>query len=237
MITLSGAWLLVTVLTLLALGMAAGYALASMRARRDIGGRTPVELKQDYDGYQQKVEKHFVTTNELLERMTAQYREVYAHMADSARDLCSAPDIRIDDHMRLIALEQMRDKRADEARDDGADDKASLDALAVTGAAVAAASTAGADDKEEPYVALDEERAYQQTTMFEDPTFDADAAAEQAAPAHAPPGEQATDIEDRTDTPVAASDEPEPSAFADHADGDAENEDGDGESKTVSKAA
>jgi len=114
MFTISGVWLVATVLLLLSLGMLAGYAMASIRARLDIGGRTPAELKQDFDQYQSKVDRHFETTNELLERMTAQYREVYAHMAASARELCSAPDARIDDHMRLIALEQMREE-AEEA--------------------------------------------------------------------------------------------------------------------------
>ncbi|MEQ8230289.1 MAG: DUF1043 family protein [Gammaproteobacteria bacterium] len=140
--TLSGFGLVVTVLAFFGLGILTGYVFASMRARLDGGGRTPVELKQDFDDYQARVDDHFVTTNELLGRLTAQYREVYAHMAAGARDLCRNEASRIDDPLALDAPPA--------AAGNGADDRtaAALEqaAVALGSAAVAAGAATAAED-------------------------------------------------------------------------------------------
>ncbi len=101
MVTLSAMGIFLWTVGLVALGAAAGYLWAGVRAREASGGRPPAELKRDYDQYRGKVDAHFATTNELLQRMTEQYREVYAHMASGARELCEVEPARLADHLSL----------------------------------------------------------------------------------------------------------------------------------------
>ncbi len=127
MTTLSGLGLVIMALALFGLGIITGYALASMRARMEGGGRTPAELKQDFDEYQDRVDTHFAKTNALFARMTAQYREIYAHMSSGAQDLCRDADARFDDHLALDA--PAADPRIEAAREDGAADAVAASVL------------------------------------------------------------------------------------------------------------
>ena len=80
---------LITLLVLLPLvGGVIGYVIAGDRMRRHSGGKTPVELKREFDAYQQGVGEHFQHSAELLQQMTQQYREIYTHMAHGAAELC-----------------------------------------------------------------------------------------------------------------------------------------------------
>ena len=50
------------------------------------------EVQAEQERYRNGVSEHFSTTAELVQRMTDNYREVYRHLADGARELCS-PDV------------------------------------------------------------------------------------------------------------------------------------------------
>ena len=45
-------------------------------------------LSEEHENYKSKVHGHFNNSAQLLNRLTDSYRDVYLHMADSARSLC-----------------------------------------------------------------------------------------------------------------------------------------------------
>jgi|GEM_PF-2902494 uncharacterized protein len=83
---------LMTLIVILPLaGGVVGYVIAGDRMRRQSGGKSPEELKTEFEDYQKGVTNHFQESAELLHQMTAQYRAIYAHLARGAAEL-SAPD-------------------------------------------------------------------------------------------------------------------------------------------------
>lgn len=90
MLTLTTIELLAIIVILPLTGAIAGYRLAGNRMRRDSGGKTPAELKTEFENYRQGVTGHFEQTAELLQQMTQQYRAIYTHLARGAAEL-SAP--------------------------------------------------------------------------------------------------------------------------------------------------
>ncbi|MEQ8660354.1 MAG: DUF1043 family protein [Gammaproteobacteria bacterium] len=192
---LSGLSLVITAVVLFGLGILTGYLFASTRARLEGGGRTPAELKRDLDDYQERVDDHFVTTNELLGRLTAQYREVYAHMANGARELCRNNEARIDDHLALAAPAAERAA----AEDGDATDSAALGAAALAaGTGGTLADAGGADSADQDEAGADSAEA-PETFATADGENDADdavagSASTVAAPAHdAPAGSADSD--------------------------------------------
>ncbi len=45
-------------------------------------------LKNEHENYKNNVHAHFSSSAQLLTRLTESYKDVYVHMADSARSLC-----------------------------------------------------------------------------------------------------------------------------------------------------
>jgi uncharacterized membrane-anchored protein YhcB (DUF1043 family) len=49
--------------------------------------------RQEVEGYRGQVSEHFGDTSRLLRELTLQYRAVYEHLAEGARDLCAEGSI------------------------------------------------------------------------------------------------------------------------------------------------
>ena len=81
-------------------GLAAGFLLGLAYAGRLGNNPSRVqeleerlgEVQAEQERYRAGVSEHFSTTAELVQRMTDNYREVYRHLAEGARELCS-PDV------------------------------------------------------------------------------------------------------------------------------------------------
>jgi uncharacterized membrane-anchored protein YhcB (DUF1043 family) len=52
--------------------------------------------RQEAEGYRGQVSEHFGDTSRLLRDLTLQYRAVYEHLAEGARDLCAEGSIPLD---------------------------------------------------------------------------------------------------------------------------------------------
>lgn len=85
----SWSWIGSTVI--FSLGGVAGYILA-----RQIKDQRTRQLEQDLDaarnelgGYRQDVNRHFLKTSLLFNKLTDDYREVYEHLATGAQKLCN----------------------------------------------------------------------------------------------------------------------------------------------------
>ena len=81
-----------TGLLLLLAGMALGGVLThflhpALRQQRE-GSQREQASQQQLRDYQAQVAEHFTETAELLNRMTASYREVHNHLARGAQQLC-----------------------------------------------------------------------------------------------------------------------------------------------------
>lgn len=50
-------------------------------------------LESEIETYQKKVNNHFMTTAQLVNQLTENYREVHRHLASSADELCTNEDI------------------------------------------------------------------------------------------------------------------------------------------------
>lgn len=214
MLTLSGPALIFTLLALLALGALAGYAFASMRARLDGGGRKPAELKREFDDYRSKVDDHFATTNELLQGLTAQYREVYAHMASGAQELCDVEPARFDEHLRLESMSDALEAEAASAADDQPGHDETVAAESAEQAAASVDATADADTGPTAQEVTDEDGQAGEPGRESDvlpAAPDAAASAPRDAASDAPDGERAGEGDP---TIVAVDHEREPEAPA-----------------------
>ena len=77
--------------------VAAGFLLGLVYARRANAEPSRIkeleerlgEMKAEQEQYRGNVSEHFSTTAELVQQMTDNYQEVYRHLANGARDLCS----------------------------------------------------------------------------------------------------------------------------------------------------
>ncbi len=84
--------LIATALLALCLGLAGGWMLGiRQRSKRDVILDLEARLEKALESradYEAEVAEHFATTAQLLNRLTEDYRAVYGHLAEGARDLC-----------------------------------------------------------------------------------------------------------------------------------------------------
>ena len=79
-------------IALLIVGVVAGALLGGSRASRARIRTLEAELAQANErlaGYRDQVEKHFSQTSDLFGELTRQYRQVWDHLSEGARELCS----------------------------------------------------------------------------------------------------------------------------------------------------
>lgn len=104
MLSISVGELLMMIVALLLLGGLVGYLLAGGRRGGDDGADEKVAaLEAEVATYKQGVTTHFQETADLMQQMTAQYRALYAHMAQGAVALCDAPE----EHPRLEEFKRL----------------------------------------------------------------------------------------------------------------------------------
>jgi uncharacterized membrane-anchored protein YhcB (DUF1043 family) len=72
-------------------GLAIGFALRGSRQRVAALERELADLHQQFDRYRNQVHGHFLTTSELVQKMTDSYRDVYEHLAAGSAALCQNP--------------------------------------------------------------------------------------------------------------------------------------------------
>lgn len=78
------------------IGLLAGTALGAALYRQFMSDTAKVQaleeeiegLKKEHQAYQHQVHAHFDTSANLFQSLTSNYRELYRHMAGSARQLC-----------------------------------------------------------------------------------------------------------------------------------------------------
>ena len=88
MLTLTAGELIALLVLLPALGGMLGFVFATDRMRRANGGKTPAEIKREFEDYRNEVAAHFQGSADIMEQMTEQYRSIYAHLAHGAANLC-----------------------------------------------------------------------------------------------------------------------------------------------------
>lgn len=76
-------------------GLVVGLVAGLLATRRSHSAARVRELlaelessRQELGQYRDEVSEHFTRTSDLLRRMTLQYRAVYEHLAEGARNLC-----------------------------------------------------------------------------------------------------------------------------------------------------
>jgi uncharacterized membrane-anchored protein YhcB (DUF1043 family) len=75
----------------IACGLAISLLLRGNRQRVEELERELAALHQQFDGYRDQVNRHFLTTSELVQKMTDSYRDVYEHLAAGSAALCQNP--------------------------------------------------------------------------------------------------------------------------------------------------
>ena len=104
-------------IAIFALGLACGAGLGlllrgSRRRARELEQELD-ELRRRFDGYREQVNQHFLTTSELVQKMTDSYRDVYEHLARGSEALCRNPvDTPSLDFTRQAVLEKKEDETA-----------------------------------------------------------------------------------------------------------------------------
>ena len=61
-------------------------------------------VREEISTYREKVTEHFVTTADLVNKLTANYRDVYSHLAKGSQDLCGA------DAPKLVMVDATTDR-------------------------------------------------------------------------------------------------------------------------------
>lgn len=72
----------------------AGLYLASGNKQRQRVRQLETELEgvqKEFNGYREQVGQHFQKTSDLVQKMTASYRDVYEHLASGSQALCHDP--------------------------------------------------------------------------------------------------------------------------------------------------
>jgi len=98
---------------ILTIGAAAGYFLANFyfTRHRDRLQEDLTKTRAELDEYRKSVDRHFIKTSQLFNRLTDNYREIYEHLAVGAQDLCSqtakdaAPHLEQPETRHLPAIE------------------------------------------------------------------------------------------------------------------------------------
>ena len=91
---MSGLWAIGIACVLVGTACGIGIGMLLRRGHRQRAAELESELAQlqsDFDGYRDKVNQHFLTTSELVQKMTDSYRDVYEHLATGSEQLCRSP--------------------------------------------------------------------------------------------------------------------------------------------------
>lgn len=75
----------------IACGLGIGFLLRGSRERIAELEQELTDLQSHFDGYREQVNRHFLTTSELVQKMTDSYRDVYEHLATGSEKLCRTP--------------------------------------------------------------------------------------------------------------------------------------------------
>ncbi len=102
----------------IACGTGIGLLMRGRRQRIQELERELAELQQGFDDYRNQVSQHFLTTSELVQKMTDSYREVYEHLASGSQALCQNPvDAPSLDFTQQPVLDTTTDNRPAEAHE------------------------------------------------------------------------------------------------------------------------
>lgn len=72
----------------LACGIAGAYLMKGNRQRiRELESQL-TSAQQQFETYREQVGQHFMKTSDLVQKMTASYRDVYEHLANGSQALC-----------------------------------------------------------------------------------------------------------------------------------------------------
>jgi uncharacterized membrane-anchored protein YhcB (DUF1043 family) len=75
------------------IGLGAGLVLRRpdrrMKAQVEALRSELQETQREYDQHRARIDKHFERTSDLFRGLTEQYTELYGHLAEGARELCS----------------------------------------------------------------------------------------------------------------------------------------------------
>jgi uncharacterized membrane-anchored protein YhcB (DUF1043 family) len=77
----------ITLLLGLLAGAGLGYWLGLVAQRRQGGGKSAAELRQQHDQFREQVTDHFAETAELVNKLTDSYKDVFDHLSSGAQQL------------------------------------------------------------------------------------------------------------------------------------------------------
>ncbi len=77
----------ITLLLVLLVGTGLGYWLGLVAQRRQGGGKSAAELRQQHDQFREQVTDHFAETAELVNKLTDSYKDVFDHLSSGAQQL------------------------------------------------------------------------------------------------------------------------------------------------------
>jgi uncharacterized membrane-anchored protein YhcB (DUF1043 family) len=75
----------------IAFGLGISFLVRGDRRRVRELEREFTDLQREFDHYREQVSEHFLTTSELVQKMTDSYRDVYEHLAGGSQVLCQNP--------------------------------------------------------------------------------------------------------------------------------------------------
>ncbi len=112
-------WAMGVGLITFAFGIAFGVGIAALipakRRREQELQEKLTQLQQEFDSYRDEVGKHFLTTSQLVQKMTESYRDVYEHLATGSEALCqnpvSTPRLDIPEHPTLESVSDSKAKQ------------------------------------------------------------------------------------------------------------------------------
>lgn len=75
----------------IAVGLGISFLVRGNRQRvQELEGEL-TDLQRQFNHYREQVSDHFLTTSELVQKMTDSYRDVYEHLASGSQALCQNP--------------------------------------------------------------------------------------------------------------------------------------------------
>ncbi len=69
-------------------GVVVGVVIMLILNKLSSGSASPSSIKQEFDDYQNEVERHFEETSKKFKDMTEQYQDLYKHLSVGATSLC-----------------------------------------------------------------------------------------------------------------------------------------------------